>query len=244
MNQKLRGSKKTILVIADCYYGRMYAGRFAVKNLVDRDSTLILLQTYQPPQQRKEKGNGISPLLKRIAERELREFKARLLCEFDLPSSKVQTLVREGELNKIIDQDFAVIPNLCIVIGSMNEGNSAKIPCWNVIASLMMASVRPVFLITDCITVIENSRILAITGKQNPKTLNYLGFIKELKNKFGYQLEVIAPEDGQKIALEAESAAHFKEYSELEGNYSNFIEQMFYERVISVSSLRGWTKDK
>lgn len=239
MNRKLSGSKKYILVIADCYYGRMHAGRFAIKNLFDRDSTLILLQTYQPPQQRKESKNGISPLLKRIAERELREFKARLLCEFDLPPMKVQTLVREGELSEIIDHDFSDNPNLSIVIGSMNQGSSAKIPCWNVISSLMEASVRPVFLITDCISVIENSRILVIAGDKDPKTGNYLCFVEELKDKYDYELEIITPDDQKKIAMDEESASHFKVYSELERDYSNSSEKIFYDRVISVSPIKN-----
>lgn len=239
MNQKLSGSKKYILVIADCYYGRMHAGRFAVKNLFDRDSVLILLQTYQPPEQRKETDTGISPLLKKIAERELREFKARLLCEFDLPSSKLQTLVREGELSNIIDQDFSKIPNLSIVIGSMNQGKSAKIPCWNVISSLMEASVRPVFLITDSISVIESTRIIVIAGDKDPQTSNYLCFVEELKDKFDCELEVITPDDQKKIAMDEESAAHFKVHSELETDYSNSSEKIFYDRVISVSFLKG-----
>lgn len=234
----MSGSKKYILVIADCYYGRMHAGRFAVKNLFDRDSTIILLQTYQPPQQRKENDIGISPLLKKIAERELREFKARLLCEFDLPSAKLQTLVREGELREIIDQDFSSNPNLSIVIGSMSEGNSSKIPCWNVISSLMEASVRPVFLITDCISVIENSRILVIAGDKDPKTGNYLCFVEELKDKYGCELEIITPDDQKKIAMEEESAAHFKVYNELETEHSSSSEKIFYERVVSISLLK------
>jgi hypothetical protein len=239
MDNKPGGSKKHILVIADCYYGRMHAGRFAVKNLFDRDSTLILLQTYQPPQQKKENGEGISPLLRKIAERELREFKARLLYEFDIPSDKVQTLVSEGELSQIINDDFSDVPNLSIVIGSMNEGSSAKIPCWNVICSLMEARVRPVFLITDCISVIESSRILVIAGDKDPKTGNYLCFVEDLKDKYNCELEILTPDDQKKIPMNEESAVHFKMYSELEKDHSRSSEKIFYDRVISVSPLKG-----
>ncbi|MFW5877734.1 MAG: hypothetical protein ACOCUP_01345 [bacterium] len=239
MNEKLSGSKKYILVIADCYYGRMHAGRFAVKNLFDKNSTLILLQTYQPPKQRKEMSRGISPLLKKIAERELREFKARLLSEFDLPTSKVQIMVREGDLKEIIDEDFSALSRLSIVIGSINESNSTKIPCWNVISSLMEASVRPVFLITKCISVIEKSRILVITGKQETGTENYLCFMEELKDKFNFDLEIIRPDDSRKIAMDKNSAEHFSIHSEREPGYLSPSEQVFYDRVISVSPLKG-----
>ncbi len=239
MNEKLSGSKKYILVIADCYYGRMHAGRFAVKNLFDNNSIIILLQTYQPPQQRKEMSNGISPLLKKIAERELREFKARLLGEFDLPSSKVQVMVREGDLKDIIDRDFSSLPGLSIVIGSINEGNSNRVPCWNVICSLMEASVRPVFLITKCIAVIEKSRILVIAGKGESGIENYLSFMRELKNKFNFCLEIITPETSKKIAMDENTAGHFNIHKEPESRYLSPSEQVFYDRVISVSPLKG-----
>ena len=172
--------EKNIMVLTDCSHGALDAGRFAVKYLFDNKSKIILLQTYHTPVQSKNVLDTISPMLEKVARRELNELKAKLSLEYDISQEKIEIRVIEGELKDIIITEFGNLKKFSIVAGSVSESSPNKIPCRNIIEALVQSNIYPVFLISDCITLIEQSRILIIVDNENKIPDQYREYLQDI----------------------------------------------------------------
>jgi hypothetical protein len=239
MREKSSKNQKVILIIADCYHGVLNAGRFAIKHLFDENSKIVLLQTYDAPATGESVINKISPLLNKIADRELNEFKGIFLKEFKIAEDNIETFVRKGELDEVLNSEFGSETKFSIALGADNKKGSDKIPCRKVIDSLMVSPYRPIFLINHCITVIEEARILTISGEDQQLSGHYCEFIKDIVKKYEYQFEIITSRNDKKIPLNIDSSTHFKFHSEQEMDFLNSSDRLFYDQVLSVSPVAG-----
>lgn len=225
--------EKNIMVLTDCSHGALDAGRFAVKYLFDNKSKIILLQTYHTPVQNKNVLDTISPMLEKVARRELNELKEKLNLEYEISQDKIEIRVIEGELKDIIIKEFGNLKNFSIVAGSVTESSPNKIPCKNIIEALVRSNIYPVFLISDCITLIEQSRILIIVDNENKIPDQYKDYLQDIGE--GKPVEIITENNHKHVAMTPESFSHFS--SAMDKNRDNLEsnDRLFYERVFTVS---------
>jgi hypothetical protein len=235
----MSGAEKNIMVLTDCSHGALEAGRFAVKYLFDSNSRIILLQTYNTPDKGKSVLNNISPMLEKVARREMNELKARLSREYNADPDRIEIRVIEGDLKEIVVNEFGMINNLSIVAGAISESLPNKIPCRNIINALVDCNIHPVFLISDCITLIEESRILLIAGKENKIPTQYLDYLRESGRIKGKTFELITENNHKQFAMAPESYSHFSAAMDRYKEDLVPIERLFYERVLTISPLAG-----
>lgn len=242
MNDDMMGAGKKILVLTDCSHGALDAGRFAVKYLFDEYSGIILLQTFQTPVQGQSVLNTISPMLEKIARRELNELKARLSEDCGISRDKIEARVIEGELEDILVNEFGKYNDLSIVAGAISESAPNKIPCRNIINALMNCNIHPVFLISEGITLFEESRILLITANENKISSQYLNYLRELGSLKGKAFELVTENNKRQIAMTPESCRHFSAVMDCNNERRLSFEKLFYERVLSSSPIPGNTE--
>lgn len=239
MVEAMNDAEKKILVLTDCSHGALDAGRFAARYLFDKSSKIYLLQTYQTPVQGKTVMDTISPMLEKVARRELNELKARLSLECKIDKDQIETRVIEGDLKDIIINEFGKMENLSIVAGSISEPSPNTIPCRNIINALVECNIHPVFLISDYISLIEDSRIILITGKENKIPSQYLNYLRDLGNEKGKKLELITENNQKQIAMTPKSFAHFSPAMARKKDSLVSNERLFYERVFTMSLVSG-----
>jgi hypothetical protein len=227
--------EKNIMVLTDCSHGALDAGRFAGNYLFDENSKIILLQTYLTTVQGKTVLNTISPMLEKVARRELNELRARLSIECNIDKDRIETRVKEGELKNVIIDEFGEIENFSIVAGAISESSPNKIPCRNIISALIDCNIHPVFLISDIITLIEDSRILLIAGNENKIPSKYLDYLRDLGGEKGKTLEVITENNRKQCAMKPESFYHFSPAMGRNKDKLVSKERLFYDRVFAVS---------
>jgi len=189
---------KTIIIIAECYQGVMNAGWFVLRHLYHDRARIVLLQTFrmpsladQLPEPADGNDDGIVKLLKRIGERELWEFKERLVNECGFSSDTIETVVEEGDLSGVIRAKFGAPGNLFLMIGSAGRDAGYEMPCRNVFLSLMETGVRPIFLIAGDIVMAGEGRIMVFPLHRDrlPETFN--GFLQELAENHRCTVETV-----------------------------------------------------
>jgi hypothetical protein len=220
LRKKNRGfsSGRTILVLVDCQHGAMEAGRFAMRNLYDSNSRILLQHTYQKPRYGQSMLRNISPVLEKIAKEELTKLKNEMIKEFGLPAGSIGKLVFEGELTSIIRNKFSNTPGLSFVVGFNPNVLSRSFPCRSVIKSVTDSGLGPLFVVSDSITLIDSKHIILFTNDEKEVSSSYLNFLKSLKNNKRMQMTTLTMENAGSFRPTPETALHF---STMEGSRSD-----------------------
>jgi hypothetical protein len=211
MRHKNKGYNRgrTILVIADCQHGAMEAGRFAVRNLYDSNSRILLQQTYQKPQYGRGMLRDISPMLEKIAKEELTKLKNDMIKEFGLPAGSIGKVAFEGELSTILRTRFSNTPGLSVVVGFDPRLSYRSFPCRKIIRSVKDSGLSPLFVVSDSITLIDNRNIILFTKDEKQVCSDYLNFLKVIKSKNRMRMTTLTMENAGKFRPAPETALHF-----------------------------------
>lgn len=227
--------KKTVVLLAECWNGAFDAGHFAAKLLFDTSTRIILLQTYQRPDTGVAKLLDLTQILKQTAEEDLSVLKAKLVKESGLPAGNIEKVVIEGDLKSVIKDEFSSYPNLSVVLGPdthnlIRKGSSRKI-----VGELVRSKLRPLFLISDFITIIEESRIILIAEKEENISAVYLNFLIDTYDEENAPVEIITADNKKTIKMSKNTAGHFSNSLTPSDFRRNSLEQIFYNRVIRIS---------
>lgn len=199
---------RTILVIADCLHGAMAAGRFAVRNLRDSDSRIILLQTYRKPGYSQGMLRDISPILEKVARAELTELKNEMVKEFGLSAGSIGKATLEGDLGTVLKNWFGNTPGLSVVVGSDPRLSYRSFPCRKVIEAVVEAGLTPVFVVSDSITLIDREGITLFAGEEKEVSSDYFDFLKEMSVKRELRMTIITVDSENSFFPSGDTTLH------------------------------------
>ena len=154
---------KTILVLAECQQGALKAGRYAIKHLYDPQTRVILLRTFKSPKFGLTMIRNLPSILKDISKEDLTVLKNTFIKEFGIPSDNIVKHAMEGDLITIAQQEFKYCDNLSVVIGTDSTPLYSKNPYKQILSFMTITGIRPIYLIDDCVTRIDRSKILVIS---------------------------------------------------------------------------------
>lgn len=206
---------RTILVLADCLHGAMAAGRFAVRNLLDSNSRIILLQTYRKPAYGQSTLRDISPILEKVAKAELTELKNQIVKEFGLPAGSIGKATLEGDLGIVLRNWFGNTPGLSVVVGSDPRLSYRSFPCRKVIGAVVESGLTPLFVVSDSVTLIDREGITLFAGEENEVKSDYFDFLTEVSNKRELRMTTITVDSDSRFFPSGDTTLH------LSGNHGS-----------------------
>ena len=222
---------KTILLLADCWSGAKSAGRFAAQMLYDQRTRIILLNTYQRPSSGMNMLRSVAPILEKTARKDLDELKGELVREYGIPEKSIEQRSVEGELVSVIQTYFSGIENLSVVLGQSLNNPFRKGFCRKVINALLSTNFRPVFMVSNIITLIESSRTVLIAGKEENISSLYRNYLSDIFSGAHHPLELVTRDVKNGFELDIET---LQQYSAQIGNrdqHMNTPERLLYELI-------------
>jgi len=189
--------------------GALDAGRFAVRNLLDSKSRILLLQTFQKPKNAQSQLPDLSPMLKKISMDELDALKNTLIKEFDLSADCIISESIEEQLSTVLNIDFKDKADHSIVIGLGQRRSERNFPCRNVLKAVLNSGIRPAIIISNDITLIESKNIILYSSDKNEINQEYRDFLDEIKNRQMLDLEIRTIRNAQNPAPSSETTRHF-----------------------------------
>lgn len=201
--------KKTVVIVAECWTGASEAGRFAARNLFDHSTRIILLHSYKRPAAGIMMSRNISPILRQIAEEELLSLKKELVEEMKLPEENIEHIVEEDDLKYLMRSVLDKYNNLSVVLGPGTDNQSFNGPCKKVISAVIDSRSVPLFMVSDFITIVEESRITVIAEEEKKINKGYLDFLKNIPGIKGSSVKVIAKDNKNKVYIDKKTARYF-----------------------------------
>ena len=180
-NKKSNG--KTILVLAECQQGALKAGRYALKHLYDFQTRIILLQTYKAPKIGISMVRNLASILKNISKEDLTVLKNTLIEEFGIPSDHIVKLAREGDLTSIAQEELKNCDNFSVVIGTDCAPLYTRKPYKRIKSFITITGIRPIFIVDDNITQINQSKILVIQGNKDKMSETFKDFLAKVSEE-------------------------------------------------------------
>ena len=226
---------RTILVLADCLHGAIEAGRFAVRNLYDSNTRIVLLQTYNKPQYGRSMLHDITPILEKTAKEDLTKLKNEMLKEFGLPADSIGKAALEGELSEVLANGFSKTPGLSVVVGYDPRLSYRAFPCRSVIKAATDSGLRPLFVVSDSITLIDNSIISLFTGDERQIRSDYLDFLEDMSDNNGIRMTTLTMENGGKFRPDPETILHFSAGADSQIDNLTVGEYLFRQEVQRIS---------
>jgi len=205
-NKKPNG--KTILVVAECQEGALKAGRFALKHLYEKQTRVVLLQTYKAPKFGLSGIRDLTSILKKISKEDLTTLKNTLIQEFCIPADNILKLAIEGNLSTIAQQEFRHYDNLSIVIGTDCTPLYSKNP-YNQIFSLMTTGIRPIYIVDDFISLIDRTKIIVISEKVEDLPERFKNFLFSISNKDKIPVEYLTEKNKTWAPISKENKHYF-----------------------------------
>jgi len=224
-------SSKTVVIVAECWNGATEAGRFAARNLFDDTTRIILLHTYKRPARGIMMMRDLTPRLRQIAEEELMTLKKQLVEEMQLPEENIENIAREGDLKSIISSVCNNYSDLSLVLGPGTGKMQLSGPCKKVIGTVMENRSVPIFMVSEYITIVEESRITVIAEEENKINESYLGFLKNYTGDKGAVVKVIAKDNSNKVDIDTNTARHLSIREKFAGYARTEIEKVFINRL-------------
>lgn len=201
---------KIIVVLANCAKGAAEAGRFAVRNLFDKNSKIVLLQTYQKPKYGHTMLRNLSGMLNNIALEDLRGIENILVKEFNLSSESFIKMACEDDLKSILKNEFSKFPNVSLVIGNKSIESKKNFPCRKIINSAIESDIRPVVVVNDSVTLIEKDTMVVYSESDKKVDSDYLSFLKEIKLKNSMRMTMHTSAKLGKFIPSTETTSHFR----------------------------------
>ena len=171
--------KRTILVVTDCMHGAMAACRFAARNLFDSDTTLLLLQTYRTSRYDQSTLRDISRIIEKTVKSELSGLSQELGKEFSISQDRIREMAVEGDLKEILQELFAAEKTLAIVMGFDPNLSKNTLPCRRLIGAVIESGLRPLFVVSDTITVIDQKNATLLAGERDNIHRVYQEFLED-----------------------------------------------------------------
>lgn len=103
MSERFGINQPSVLVLADFSDGSWHATSFAMQFLYNGKTPISILQTYQNPSWGHFMMRKLSHQLKEITKYELKALKNKLLKNFKIKESEINTVSKEGELNSVLN---------------------------------------------------------------------------------------------------------------------------------------------
>ncbi|MGM0666517.1 MAG: hypothetical protein ACQETA_04285 [Bacteroidota bacterium] len=231
-----KNSKKTVVIVAECWNGASEAGRFAARNLFDDSTRIILLHSYKRPATGIMMIRNITPRLRQIAEEELLSLKKELVQEMKLPEKNIENIVQEGDLKSIIRSVCEKHADLSIVLGPGTGNMPLSGPCKKIISAVMESRSVPIFMVSEFITIVEESRITVIAEEEGTINEAYLDFLKDFSGKNGSGVKVIARDNSNKVNIDRKTARHFAVKDQSAGEPRTAIEQVLVSRLVQANT--------
>jgi len=223
-------TKKSLLLIANCDEGVMNAGRFIMDHLFDENAIIYLIQSYDFPSGKQDSvSESITPVLDLVANRELSDLRKKMIEKFGIPAGQIEIRSHNGQLEELIDS-FGPSESVSVTVGFDKKSKSNRASRQDMITDLLSCSTRPVFLVRNSITVIEDLRILVISDDSRNYALPYHNFLIECSRKYDYDLEFITKDNRRKVKMNSETLRHFSvraiQKARKETSLASFIELM------------------
>ena len=222
---------KTILLLADCWSGAMDAGRFAAQMLFDDRSQIILLNTYQRPVAGMTMTESVTPILEKTAQKDLEILKNILVTEYNIPSANITEKSEVGELVSVIQSHYSNHENLSVVLGQNQNNPLRKGFCRNVISTLLSTQFRPVFLVSNIITLVETSRIFLVAEKEENISSLYRNYLSNIFPGEDNEMALVTQNDTNNFRIERATARQFSDQLEHREQHMNPPEHLLYELI-------------
>lgn len=203
---------KTILLLADCWAGARTAGRFAAQMLYDDRTQIILLNTYQRPDASAGTMESVAPILEKTAMKDLEVLKNALVYEHGIPEASITEKSLEGELVTIIQEHYAGHENLSVVLGQSLNNPLRKGFCRNVISALLSTQFRPLFMVSNFITLIESSRIVLIAEKEENISSLFRNYLSNIFPGDHPHFELVTHDRTNSYEMEQATARQFSDH--------------------------------
>lgn len=220
---------KTILLLADCWAGAKAAGRFAAQMLFDDRTQIILLNTYQRPNTGMSTMQSVTPILEQTARKDLEVLKHALVNDYCIPEESITEKSAEGELVSVIQSQYASHENLSVVLGQNLNNPLRKGFCRNVISALLSTQFRPLFIVSNFITLIEPSRIVLIAEKEESISSLFRNYLSDLLPDDRSQLELVTHGGNNSFEMDRTTAQQFSDQIEGREQNMNTSEYLLYD---------------
>jgi len=229
---QIYNGNKTVVLLAECLNGALGAGRFAARLLFDQTTRIILLHTFQKPARGVSMMRDLTEVLRQTADWDLSVLKTKLVREFELPPENIEKAVIENDLRSVIEKDLSKHHHVSVVLGPDISNPFRRGSCRKIVRALVGSKIRPVFLISDHITMLEESRIVFIAEKEEDISPVYYNFLLDIYDKKDAMVEIITHENDKTIRMNQETSSHFSKKVHLSDLRENSTEQIFYDRLI------------
>lgn len=210
VKESLQDKRRMITVVAECMLGALDAGRFAVRNLLDRNAEILLLQTFQQPKLGQTQSQDLSSMLKKIASEELTALKYKLVDEFGILPERIHVEVYEENLSSLLKLDYFTSTDHSFVIGIGSTSPKKRISCRRTINSLVDAGKRPIIIVSEEITLIEKGRIVHFSGKGSGPNQEFMKFMETIREKKNMEMKYPSISRNGMPVLSPETTQHFK----------------------------------
>lgn len=227
---------KTVVIVAECWNGAGDAARFVARNLFDHSTHVVLLYSYKKPAGGIMMLRDITKVLKKIAEEELMSLKKVLINDMGLPEDSIENMVIESELESAIRTVLDNRGNISIVLGTGTQNQWLNSNCKKIINTVLKSRLYPVFLVSENITIIEESGMTIIADKENSINEGYLDFLKEISCIEEPGIRIVANDNRNWINLDRKTAVHFAIRNQPAGGHRTVAEHVLHSRMNSVSS--------
>jgi len=101
----------------------------------------------------------------------------------------------EGDLITIAQQEFKNCDNLSLVIGTDSTHLYSKNPYKQILSFMTITGIRPIYLIDDCVTRIDRSKILVITENVNKMPERFKDFLINISERDNIPVEYLSGEN-------------------------------------------------
>ena len=189
---KKKPNGKTILILSECQQGALKAGRYALKHLFDNQTRIILLRSFQALKFGLSMMRNLSSVLKDISKEDLTVLKNTFIKEFGIPSDSIVKLAMEGDLITIAQQEFKNCDNLSVVIGTDSTPLYSKNPYKQILSFMTITGIRPIYLIDDCVTRIDRSKILVIPENVDKMPERFKDFLINISERDNIPVEYLS----------------------------------------------------
>lgn len=220
---------KTILLLADCWAGAKAAGRFAAQMLFDERTQIILLNTYQRPNAGMTTVQSVTPILQQTAMKDLEVLKNALVNEFTIPEASITENSVEGELITVIQSHYARYENLSVVLGQNLNNPLRKGFCRKVISALLSTQFRPLFIVSNFITLIEPSRVVLIAEKEENISSLFRNYLSDLLPGDRSQLELVTHDRTNSFEIDRATVRQFSDHIKGREQQLNTPEYLLYD---------------
>ena len=177
----------------------------------------------------------ITPMLEKIAKEELTKLKNEMIKEFGLPAGSIGKLAIEGELSTVLKRMFGNTSGLSVVIGYDPILSYRAFPCRSLVKAAADSGLRPFFVVSDSITLIESSNITLFTGDERQVCSDYLDFLEDMSDKNGMRMTTITRENGGKFRPDPETTLHFSAGADSQIDNLTVGEYLFRQEVQRIS---------